>query len=193
MLFRSGITSGNEYAWVIDPLDGTANFAHGIPYFCVTIALTRHQEPLLALTYQPLTKELFVAERGRGAFLNGQRMTVSETKSLDKAYVAACSCSGTEWVMRGYSRLMAHGVSVRSFGASALDIAYCADGRLDGCFFQGTCWWDIAAGLLLLQEAGGQVSTLYGQVPSPDDSSFVGGNELIFTELYQFLQKSKEV
>ena len=186
---ESGITVGNEYAWVIDPLDGTSNFAHGIPYFCVTIALTHYEKPILALTYQPITKELFFAQKGCGAFLNGKQFFVSATDTLSQAYISTCFCYEDDDFNKRLKNIVKKGVSIRNFGAGALDIAYCAAGKLDACFFEGTFWWDIAAGSLLVSEAGGKVSSLSGNEVGPKDPTFIGGNELIFNELSTFLKK----
>ncbi len=191
---ESGIVVGNDYEWVIDPLDGTNNFAHGIPYFCVSIALTYKQEPVLAVIYQPILKELFSAQLGKGAFLNGHKLAVSGQESMPQAIMSMCSSSeGTEVIRKIRSSLVSYDSSMRSFGASALDIAYLAAGKLDGCFYKGTCWWDIAAGSLLVTEAGGKVSTLAGDQVGPKDPSFVGGNEPIFKELSQLIKSALSV
>lgn len=188
---ESGIEAGNEYEWVIDPLDGTTNFAHSIPYFCTSIALTYKQERLLGVVYEPLSKELFVAQKGKGAFLNGKRLAVSQVSKFDDAVLTMCSSTDkNESVCKISCALSPHQISLRNFGASALDIAYCAAGRMEACFYEGTCWWDIAAGSLMIEEAGGKVSTFQGGELEPDNQTFVGGNEPIFAQLLEIIEKT---
>jgi len=190
---ESGIQEGNEYTWVIDPLDGTTNFAHGLPYFCVAIALTYRQQPVLGVIYQPTTQELFSAQGACGAFL--KRGAITRTLSVSQETVLETGVIGTWIGDDGISLKIVQSLnptlpSVRALGAGALDIAYCAAGRLDVCFYEGTKWWDVAAGMVILKEAGGNYSTLQGGVPGPENSSFVGGNEPIFNELSQVIRKT---
>ncbi len=188
---ESGLQEGNEYAWVIDPLDGTTNFSHGLPYFCISIALTHCQKPVLGVVYQPTTGELFSAQRGCGAFVNGKKVSVSQESELKKSMIVMCTEDVAE-ILRGLDEQFAPGEwpYIRNYGAGALDIAYCATGRFDGCFYEGTKWWDIAAGSLLLEEAGGKFSTLQGGQIGPENSSFIGGNGLIFSDLSQMVRKT---
>jgi myo-inositol-1(or 4)-monophosphatase len=192
---ESGVHEGNDYQWVIDPLDGTTNFAHGLPYFCVSIALTFKEQPILGVVYHPVGKELFSAQRGCGAFMYAnsgkKKLSVSQEKVLAKAMFVMCS-DDMAAVVKGLYR-QPERPYMRDYGASALDIAYCAGGRFDGCFYQGTKWWDIAAGSLLLEEAGGKVSTLQSGKIGPGNSSFIGGNGLIFEELSQMVRKTVRV
>ncbi len=192
---ESGRQDGNEYAWVIDPLDGTTNFSHGLPYFCVSIALTYKDQPVVGVIYHPVTQELFSAQRGCGAFVISSSLTkkliVSQESEFQKSMLVMC----TEDVAEIIKSLEEQFVSdewpyIRDYGAGALDIAYCAAGRFDGCFYQGTKWWDIAAGSLLLEEAGGKLSTLQGGQIGPKNSTFIGGNGLIFSELSQMVRKT---
>jgi len=190
---ESGIQAGNEYAWVIDPLDGTTNFAHGLPYFCVAIALTYRHQPVLGVIYQPTTQELFSAQRGCGAFLKQgalhKKLSVSQEETFENGVIG--TWIGDEGIsLKIVQELNPAWPSVRALGAGALDIAYCAAGRLDGCFYEGTKWWDLAAGMVLILEAGGTCATLQGGMPGPENSSFVGGNEPIFRELSQVIGKT---
>jgi myo-inositol-1(or 4)-monophosphatase len=188
---ESGVVAGNDYVWVIDPLDGTSNFAHGLPYFCTSIALTYKQEPIIGVIYQPVLQQLFSAQQGQGAFCNGKRLAVSKENELEKAMVTMCSSMDkNEPVCKITYALSVYQGSIRSFGASALDIAYCAAGKMEACFYEGTCWWDIAAGSLLLKEAGGKVSTFQGGAINPENRTFVGGNEPIFRQLSSIIQKT---
>ncbi len=181
---ESGVSNSSEYMWVIDPLDGTTNFAQGIPYFCVSVALTRNDERVLGVIYQPTTKELFLAIKGLGVTLNGKAIQVSEQKDFSKAVIG---CSLTHTVdYRFYNmitELEPKIYSVRLMGASALDMAYCAVGRLDGAFFGQLCWWDIAAGSLIIEEAGGKVSTRDQQILTNQARSLIAGPELIYRGL----------
>jgi len=187
---ETGIQEGNDYQWVIDPLDGTTNFAHGLPHFCVSIALTYKNIPMLGVVYAPVSGELFSAQRDHGAFLNGERLTVSRETELRQSLVVLCN----EDMLRFFDAFQAYGFDqrphVRDYGASALDAAYCAAGRFNVCLYQSTKWWDIAAGSLLIEEAGGTFSTLAGGQIGPEDSTFIGGNKPIFAQLFQALQKA---
>ncbi len=188
---ESGIVAGNEYEWVIDPLDGTTNFAHGVPYFCVSIALTHNKKPILGVIYQPVLKELFVAQMGKGAFLNGHTLLISQQKTMQKALISWWSDTAVDkgkFVVDMTTKLLPYESSIRSFGASALDIAYCAAGKLEGCFYRGAFWWDVAAGALLVAEAGGCVTTFSGGEVGPENTSFIAGNEPIYTELAQLIR-----
>lgn len=190
---ESGIQEGNEYSWVIDPLDGTTNFAHGLPYFCVAIALTYRQQPILGVIYQPTTQELFSAQHGCGAFLKkgsvSRKLSVSQETVFKKAAIVTC-IKDVAGFLKGMDEFIPEWFHIRDYGAGALDIAYCAAGRFDGCFYEGTKWWDVAAGMVLVEEAGGKLTTLQGGVPGPENSSFIGGNEPIFNELSQVIQKT---
>jgi len=165
---ESGAAEGRaEYQWIIDPLDGTTNFIHGFPQYCVSIAI-RHRDALAhGVIYDPVRNELFTASRGRGAYLNDRRMRVSKCLRLADALV------GTGFPFREMSRinlyvqqlrnLMAKSAGLRRAGAAALDLAYVACGRLDAFWELGLSPWDMAAGALMIQEAGGLVGDLRGE------------------------------
>lgn len=181
---ESGVTNPSEYMWVIDPLDGTTNFAQGIPYFCVAVALTRNDERILGVVYQPCMDELFYATKGHGATLNGKKIQVSNKQDFSRAVIG---CSLTHTVDHRFYNMITELepkiYSVRLMGASALDMAYCAVGRLEGAFFGQLCWWDIAAGSLIIEEAGGKVSTRDQQILTNQARSLIAGPELIYREL----------
>ena len=150
-----------EYKWVVDPLDGTTNYAHGYPVFCVSIALEHQGEIVVGVVYDPLRDEIFAAERGGGAALNGRRMRVSETDELNRALL----CTGFPYDVRQrdqfarhFAAFIMHAQAVRRDGAAALDLAYVAAGRFDGFWEEGLRPWDVAAGMLLIREAGGRVT-----------------------------------
>jgi myo-inositol-1(or 4)-monophosphatase len=165
---ESGASEGRaEYQWIIDPLDGTTNFIHGFPQYCVSIAV-RHRNALAhGVIYDPIKNELFTASKGRGAFLNDRRMRVSKCLRLADALV------GTGFPFREIERinlyveqmrtLMVKTAGMRRAGAAALDLAYVACGRLDAFWELGLSPWDMAAGALMIQEAGGLVGDLRGE------------------------------
>lgn len=185
---ESGITSGNEYCWVIDPLDGTTNFAQGIPYFCISVGLTRNGERIAGAIYQPTTDEFFYAFKGQGAFLNDKPLKKRGPNTLEDAVIGcALSYKVDHKLYNTIGALEPKVYSVRILGAAALDIAYCASNRFDGALFSGLSWWDIAAGSLILEEAGGVASTLDGGLLNSDARSFLGGSKLIFEELNNLL------
>lgn len=161
---ESGAT-GQEKAdllWIIDPLDGTVNFAHQIPVFAVSIAARREGKVISGVVYQPITHELFVAEIGKGAFLNGQKLRVSEVRNIEMAILAV----GFPYdLAKNPGRCIDHfvdilklGIPIRRLGAAAIDLAYTAAGRFEGFFEVKLAPWDIAAGKLLVEEAGGEVT-----------------------------------
>lgn len=190
---ESGRSKGeNDYCWVIDPLDGTTNFAHGLPYFCISIALTYHNKPIFGVIYQPLLNELFYAQEGQGAYLNGQRISVAQEVPLDKSFLLV----GLPYEKdQGYKRVMEHlqQISPRTYafrhmGAIALDQAYLACGRADGLFFEGLSWWDIAAGILLIKEAGGMVTTYEGDTITITFNSFLAAPKKLYRILLPFFK-----
>src|SRR5712671_621423 len=154
------------HCWIVDPLDGTTNFLHGIPQFAISIALERDGTIVAGLVYNPANEELFTAERGKGAFLNDQRLRVAARKRLADAVIAC----GLPHLGRGdlvqfrkeFGAVQEKVAGLRRFGAAALDLAFVAAGRLDGYWERNISPWDIAAGLILVREAGGFVTDLDG-------------------------------
>ena len=168
-------TGAGGARWVIDPLDGTVNYARHFPYFAVSIALEREGRSELGVVYDPVLDQLFVAERGRGASLNGKRIRVGETGSLGESLIAA-GFPYDVWETGANLKELAHLTrrvrTVRINGSAALDFAYVACGRLDAYWDSGLYAWDVAAGRLLVEEAGG-VFTLHGGNPSVVESQVV--------------------
>ncbi len=161
----SGHDSRSEYVWYVDPLDGTTNFAHGFPMYCVSLGLERAGEMICGVVYDPLRDEMFTAERGAGAFLNNRRIRVSSVSRLEDSLVATGFPSRKRHINVNvhfyYQMAMAtHGV--RRAGSAALDFAYVACGRLDVFWEFGLKPWDMAAGMLLVAEAGGRVTDMRG-------------------------------
>ena len=186
-----GVQRASAYTWVVDPIDGTNNYAHGFPFFCVTLALLHEGEPILGVTFDPLRDELFVAEAGRGAWCNGQPLRVAETPTLSEALVstgfpynfASEPANNAREFVRVHERVQ----GVRRAGAAALDLAYVAMGRLDAHWELRLQPWDAAAGALLVREAGGRVSDWSGAHWTTHSASLVAANPAIQQELVQLL------
>ena len=160
-----GHESPSDYRWFVDPLDGTTNFAHGFPMFCVSIGLERAGEAIAGVVYDPIHQELFTAERGSGAFLNSHRIRVSETKRLSDSLASTGFPSRKRHHninIHFYYQLAMASHGVRRTGSAALDLAYVSCGRLDFFWEFGLKSWDISAGTLLVSEAGGRVSDMTG-------------------------------
>ncbi len=163
---ESGHTAGDDYAWFIDPLDGTTNFAHGFPVFAVSLALAHHGRLIAGVVYDPLRDELFTAEAGQGAWCNGLALGVSAVTALDQALL----CTGFPYDVRTnpqnnlaeFAYLQLHSQGVRRPGSAALDLAWLAAGKVDGYWEYRMNAWDVGAGALLVREAGGQVTTFAG-------------------------------
>ncbi|MDQ3650281.1 MAG: inositol monophosphatase [Acidobacteriota bacterium] len=179
-----------EYKWIVDPLDGTTNYAHGYPCFCVSIALERAGEVILGAVYDPMRDEMFAAERGAGATLNGRRIRVSETDDLNRALL----CTGFPYdvrerdqFVRHFSNFIMHAQAVRRDGAAALDLAYVACGRFEGFWEEGLRPWDVAAGKLLVEEAGGRVTRNDGTPFDIYTPPVLASNGLVHAEMMRVL------
>lgn len=181
-----GHESVSEYCWYVDPLDGTTNFAHGFPAFCVTLALERAGELIAGVIYDPLRNETFTAERGAGAYLNNRRIRVSKCARLQDALVATGFPSRKRHAnvnVHFYYQMAMFTHGVRRAGSAALDLAYVACGRLDGFWEFGLNPWDQAAGLLLVSEAGGALSDMKGGAPRLRGPHVLTDNGLIHQEI----------
>ncbi len=188
---ESGHTGQSEYQWIIDPLDGTTNFLHGFPQYAVSIALAHNGQLDQAVVYDPTRNELFVASRGKGAYLNDRRIRVSKRARLAEALV------GTGFPFRDFSHLdpymamlrdmLQKTAGVRRPGSAALDLAAVAAGRLDGFWEIGLSKWDIAAGCLLIQESGGLVGDFEGNDSYIDTGNIVAGNPKVFAQILHAL------
>ncbi|MGF1562123.1 MAG: inositol monophosphatase family protein [Geminicoccaceae bacterium] len=180
--------------WIIDPLDGTTNFLHGLPHFCISIALEEHGELVSALIYDPIKGERFVAERGGGAFLNERRIRVSGRTNLEDS-VIACGIPVLNWPGQDdyYRQAQAVGARVaglRRFGAAALDLAYVAAGRYEAFWEYRLKPWDVAAGILIVREAGGTVTELHGGDPLMDQQTLVAANAYLHSPLSKLLKET---
>jgi myo-inositol-1(or 4)-monophosphatase len=196
---KKGNRGPSRHTWVIDPLDGTSNYLHGFPHWCVSIALCEGAEPIHAVIFDPLRNELFTASRGSGAVLNEHRIRVSERRELGGALIstgfAPRERERTGEQLDCLRELMREAEDVRRTGSAALDLAYVAAGRTDAYFEAGIRAWDIAAGVLLVREAGGRVADFRGAAPGPmhvDTGSrqLVAGNVRIVDPLLKTIAAS---
>jgi myo-inositol-1(or 4)-monophosphatase len=181
-----------SHTWIVDPLDGTTNFLHGIPQFAIAIALDREGMVVAGLVYNPASEEMFIAERGKGAFMNEQRIRVASRKRLAEA-VIGCGLphlgrGDLALARRETGAMQEHVAGLRRFGAAALDLAWVAAGRLDGYWERDVKPWDMAAGLILVREAGGFVCDCDGGNDMFAKGHIVAGNEAIQKELLRVLK-----
>lgn len=192
---ESGRHAGHEYEWIIDPLDGTTNFIHGFPQYCVSIGLKHKGTLTQAVVYDPGRNELFTASRGHGAYLNDRRIRVSKRTHLDDALIGTDFPFGEAKYLSEYvtmmRKVMMQTAGVRRAGAAALDLAYVAAGRLDAFWEMGLSPWDMAAGSLLIQEAGGLVSDFDGEGHYLDNGRIVAGSPKVFSQLLQVVAAHK--
>ncbi|NIM91027.1 MAG: inositol monophosphatase [Candidatus Aminicenantes bacterium] len=186
---------GAEYRWLIDPLDGTTNFAHKFPVFCISIALERNGETDLGVVYDPLRKEMFWAEVGQEAFLNDKKITVSSVNDLDKSLVA----TGFPYDIREsevnnidhFNNFAIRVQAIRRCGSAAMDLCYVACGRFDGFWELKLNPWDVAAGVLIVKEAGGRISDFQDKEYSIYGSETLATNGLIHQQMVGILQLGK--
>jgi len=191
---REGTDKANT--WIVDPLDGTTNFLHGIPQFAISIGLQREGTIIAGVIYNPANDELYIAERGKGAFLNDQRLRVAGRRQLNECVVAC----GLPHIGRGNHQLALQELAAlqskvagfRRFGAASLDLAFVAAGRLDGYWERNLQPWDLAAGLLMIREAGGTVSGIQGNDDPLQTGHVVGGNEFVHGELIKILKPLRQ-
>jgi myo-inositol-1(or 4)-monophosphatase len=182
------------HTWIVDPLDGTTNFLHAIPHFAINIALQREGAIVAAVTYNPVTNELFWAEKGKGCFLNDKRLRVAARTRMDESVLA----TGIPFMGHGQHATFLkelHQISqrvagVRRFGAAALDLAWVAAGRYDGYWERDLGAWDVAAGILLVTEAGGKVTNANGEEDVLGTGSVVAGNLEIHPQLLERLRQA---
>lgn len=181
------VGTDGAHRWIVDPLDGTTNFLHGIPAFAVSIALERNGEIVAAVVLNPATDELFTAERGGGAFVNDRRLRVAARKNLSDAVIGC----GMPHLGRGnhgkflieLRHVMGEVAGMRRLGSASLDLAYVAAGRFDGFWERDLSPWDVAAGILLIREAGGYATDLDGGNAVFDTGTIIAGNEYIHKAL----------
>ncbi len=185
----------SEYLWVIDPLDATINFSRGIEEYCVSIALTHRGQPIIGVVYQPALKKLFVAERGKGALLNGKRIFVSRQKDPITMLIATDNSADPQTRRRNLATMSRIGLDVRHvrvFGSAALHLARLAAGSLDVYYRTTFHYWDVAAGVLLVQEAGGRVTDFFGKPFSRESEGVIATNGMAHTQIVSKLRNACE-
>ena len=191
LMEEGGEISGKDTArrWIIDPIDGTTNFIHGIPYFAISIALQEYDQITAGVIYEPINDQMFWAERGNGAWLNDRRMRVSGRTNMEQSIFA----TGIPFLGRGDHKkfleqieaVMAVSAGIRRFGSAALDLAYVAAGRFDGFWENGLQPWDIAAGIIIVREAGGMISEINGRDGMLKTGSILASNPNLHKALGQ--------
>jgi myo-inositol-1(or 4)-monophosphatase len=183
------------HTWIVDPLDGTTNFLHGIPQFAISIALEREDTIVAGVIYNPVTDELYTAERGKGAFLNDRRLRVAARQRLAEAVVACALPHHGRGDLLQFRRELAEVqdkvAGLRRFGAAALDLAYVAAGRFDAYWERGLSSWDMAAGILMVREAGGFITDLQGGEAMFATGDIVAGNETMHREVLTLLNSAQ--
>ncbi|MCE1186996.1 MAG: inositol monophosphatase [Rhodocyclales bacterium] len=189
---ETGPEADTEYQWIIDPLDGTTNFIHGFPQYAISIALARRGVVEQAVVYDPNRNEMFTATKGGGAFLNERRIRVSKRLRLQDGLIGTGfpyrQFSNVDTYLAIFKELTQKSAGLRRPGAAALDLAYVAAGRLDGFWEFGLSPWDMAAGSLLISEAGGLVSDLAGESDYLATGNIVAGTTKVFFPLLQLVQ-----
>ena len=193
---EGGRTEGTDTnnTWIVDPLDGTTNFLHGIPQFSISIALQREGTLAAGLGNNPVTEELFTAERGKGAFVNDRRLRVAARSRLADA-VVSCGLphrgrGDLALFRREIAAVQAQVAGLRRFGSAALDLAYVAAGRFDAYWERNLQPWDVAAGIVLVREAGGFVTDLVGKDTVLETGDVIAGNEAMHNDLLRLLRES---
>lgn len=188
---ESGELEGEGFTWIIDPLDGTTNFMHGFPHFAISIAVKSKSHLEHALIYDPVRQETFMASRGGGALLNNRRIRVSGHGGVKGALLGTGfpyrQQQNLEAYLKTFTKLMPQASGIRRAGAATLDLAYVAAGRLDGFWESGLAPWDIAAGALLIKEAGGKISDAKGGEDYLTTGEVVAGNLKVFKEMLQVI------
>ena len=179
------------HRWIVDPLDGTTNFLHGLPLFCIAIALERSGEIVAGLTYNPISDELYTAEKGQGAFLNNRRLRVAARRSLADALITTGiphrGKPGHERFLAECKGLMGQVAGIRRTGSAAIDLAWVAAGRFDGYIERGLSPWDLAAGLVLVREAGGLVTDAQGGKRMLETGDIVAANAQVHRAMLDLL------
>jgi len=186
-------TRGERYNWVIDPLDGTTNFLHGLPCFCISVALVDHNEPVIGVVYEINLDECFYATKGGGAFLNGKSIHVSPQKNMEKALIATGFPYTDYSLLHKYLLIFEHLIrnasGVRRLGSAAADLAYVACGRFEFFYEYSLKQWDVAAGILLVTEAGGVVTDFAGGKKYLLGKEMLASNAAIYDEAAELMNK----
>jgi myo-inositol-1(or 4)-monophosphatase len=184
---------GSSWKWIIDPIDGTTNYFHGFPCFCVSIGLEVEKEVRLGVVYNPLLDELFHAEKGEGAFLNGKRIQVSRIDHLDRGFLSTGFPydvrEHTDFYLRYFRKFLSKSFAIRRPGSAALDLSYLAAGRFDGFWELKLHPWDVVAGSLMVTEAGGKMTDFQGRSYNIYSEETLASNGLIHEEMLQAIRE----
>jgi len=190
-LERSESVGESDYLWVIDPLDGTTNYAIGSPLFGVGISLFFKDQPILAVAYMPAMNELYFAEKGKGAYLNNKKIKVSNTKTVDTSLLTYCHGSAPKDIKRGmkvYQKIKLNGLDCRQLGSAAVEFAFVAAGRTESILLPGAHVWDVGPGTLIVREAGGRVTDFQGKDWNLKSKDVVASNGKIHNQLLRLLR-----
>ena len=196
LMEERGVVEGTDrsHRWIIDPLDGTLNFMHAQPHFAISVALEREGEIVAGVVYNPATDELFHAEKGRGAYMNDRRLRVAERRDLHDCVIATgmpfFGKKGHAQFLKELHQIMPMTAGVRRYGAASLDLAWTAAGRFDGFWERNLKSWDIAAGLVLVREAGGFAGAIDPGTDVLETGHIAAGNERVIKELREMLAKA---
>ncbi|WP_298333128.1 inositol monophosphatase family protein [Asticcacaulis sp.] len=194
---EQGLREGTDktHRWIVDPIDGTTNFMHGIPVFACTVALERDGEIVAGVTYNPITNDLYWAEKGKGAYHNDRRLRVSARKVMEDSLIATglpfIGKTGHAQALKELHQIMQRTAGIRRLGACSLDLAMVAAGRVDGYWERGLKPWDMAAGTLLITEAGGKIGSLDGDQSPLITGEMLAANHELYPQLLEKLQLAK--
>ncbi|MCA1934542.1 MAG: inositol monophosphatase, partial [Asticcacaulis sp.] len=192
-----GLREGTDktHRWIVDPIDGTTNFMHGIPVFACTVALERDGEIVAGVTYNPITNDLYWAEKGKGAYHNDRRLRVSARKVMEDSLIATglpfVGKTGHAQALKELHQIMQRTAGIRRLGACSLDLAMVAAGQVDGYWERGLKPWDMAAGTLLITEAGGKIGSLDGDQSPLITGEMLAANHDLYPQLLEKLQLAK--
>lgn len=193
----SSSTTNSEFMWVIDPLDGTTNYAHGLPIFTISIGLVKGNEVITGVVYDPVRDQMFYAEKGKGAFLNGKKLTVSKTKEVKKSLLVTGFPynvqENPDFCFERFIVMTKNSRAVRRLGSAALDFAYVASGIFDGFWEVKLNPWDIAAGMLLVKEAGGKVTNFNGEECDIFNPQILASNSIIHEKMIDLLKLAEQL
>ena len=187
------INNDESFKWIIDPIDGTANFLHGIPHFGISVGLEHNKEIICGIIYDPIKDEMFTAEKGNGSYLNNQRMRVSSRSKLKDCIIFTGGpkheSKDKDLALKEYNNFSSKvEIPIRKLGSAALDMAYVAAGRCDGFWQRNLNYWDIAAGILLVKEAGGYVTDFSGKDKYVENKTILANNSRISEEMIEVLK-----
>ena len=187
------IKNDEEFKWIIDPIDGTSNFLHGIPHFAISVALEKNKEIICGIIFDPIKNEIFSTEKGNGSYLNNQRIRVSSRKKLEDCILFTGgprqASKNKEVTLEEYKKFSSKVfIPIRKMGSAALDMAYVAAGRCDGCWHRELHYWDIAAGILLVKEAGGFVTDFIGTDKYIENKTILAANSRINEAMIEVLK-----